>query len=70
MQDRAIICDVNRGPCFSEIGIVDGCNATMANYSGFMWRPYTGTTGADSGFIFSSSDHFAVKEIEVFEITG
>jgi hypothetical protein len=66
---RAIDCDSAWGPCFSDIGVFDGCNANNENYAANFGYVYTIDTGLDGFTFFAGSTYFTVKEIEVFEIT-
>jgi hypothetical protein len=64
---RALWCGSIWGPHFSDIVVSDDCNATNSSTSlGFT---YTNDTGLAGYTVFTGSNKFQVKEIEVFEIT-
>jgi hypothetical protein len=64
----AIVCDSESGPFFWDIGVSDNCNANSLSHT-FLGLVYTNDTGLDGNAVFTGSEHFQVKEIEVFEIT-
>jgi hypothetical protein len=68
---RAICCAAELGPCFGyggcDICVSDHCNANTGSY-GF-GHTYTNDTGLDGDTVFTGSQDFQVKEIEVFDIT-
>jgi hypothetical protein len=70
---RAIYCDSGYGPCFGcydcDIFVSDHCNANTHSHSFGFGRTYANDTGLNGRTFFSGSEHFRVKEIEVFEIT-
>jgi hypothetical protein len=72
IKHQAIFCWDKRGPCFgsfpSEIAVSDDCNTTTRCCTSLALT-YTNATGLKTDIAFRSSDHFQVKEIEVFEIT-
>jgi hypothetical protein len=68
---RAILCDSQRGPCFHDIAVSDMCNAnsdSCVDFNGFA-DSYNNDSRLDAGTVFTGSENFKVKEIEVFEIT-
>jgi hypothetical protein len=70
-RHRAISCDSRWGPCFgygNDIGIANHCNRNADSYT-FFGYSYNNDTGLDRDKFFTGSEHFRVKEIEVFEIT-
>jgi hypothetical protein len=54
------------GEC--DISVAGNCNANANSYT-FLGASYTNDTGLDEFVVFTGSDCFQVKEIEVFEIT-
>jgi hypothetical protein len=71
MKHGAIYCDSARGPCFgsSDIVVCDNCNANTRRYTSLEYV-YTNNTILHGKVVFTGSQYFQVKEIEVFEITG
>jgi hypothetical protein len=67
-KQSAIYCDSARGPCFYGMGVYDDCNANTDSYTD-LGHTYTNDTGLDGRTVFTGSEYFKVKEIEVFEIT-
>jgi hypothetical protein len=65
----AIWCDSSCGPCFRDIGVSDNCNARTDCFTRSFGRSYANDTGLAGEAFFTGSTHFAVREIEVFEIT-
>jgi hypothetical protein len=66
---RAIRCDYEWGPHFGgDIGVSDECNANTRSFT-FLGYIYTNDTGLDGMTVFTGSQGFRVKEIQVFEIT-
>jgi hypothetical protein len=64
-----ILCDSECGPFFGDdIGVSNECN-TNTESDTHLGRAYTNDTGLDGETFFTGSEHFKVKEIEVFEIT-
>jgi hypothetical protein len=69
-KDCVIRCNPGNGPHFCDVAIFDNCNAnTDSSTSGF-GVTYTNNTGLNGKTVFTGSEHFQVKEIEVFEITA
>jgi hypothetical protein len=64
----AIRCRSDRGPHFNDLWICDNCNANPASCTK-LGGSYTNDTGLYGELVFTGSDSFQVKEIEVFEIT-
>jgi hypothetical protein len=70
-KDYAMKCNSGWGPLFGcgcDIAISDKCNANTHSYTYFGYS-YANDTGLDNYVVFTSSEYFQVKEIEVFEIT-
>jgi hypothetical protein len=68
MKHQAIVCNLDRGPHFSDIGVTSECNANSKSFASYFGMSYTNDTGVDGGALFTRSKTFKVKEIEVFEI--
>jgi hypothetical protein len=72
-KSEAIYCDSGAGPIFGgypcDIYVSDDCNANTRS-STSLGISYTNDTGLDARVVFTGSENFRVKEIEVFEITG
>jgi hypothetical protein len=79
-KDEAIDCHPSSGPDFRDIHVGDNCHeCTASGYSGAgmpyllnftrLGRSYANDTGLEGSTFFTGSEGFAVKEIEVFEIT-
>jgi hypothetical protein len=68
-KHEAIICGSKSGPCFSDIGVSDNCNANTHSSISSFGNTYTNDTGLAGNMFFTGSLRFNVKEIEVFEIT-
>jgi hypothetical protein len=71
MKNFAIRCFSERGPYFgsgADFAVLDDCNANT-NSGTYFGRSYTNDTGLEGKIVFTGSNHFQVKEIEVFEIT-
>jgi hypothetical protein len=76
-EGEAIGCSSTCGPVFYDIGVYDNCNATTRSWTfnfgeSYTFRfgeKYTNNTGLDGKTFFTGSQHFQVKELEVFEIT-
>jgi hypothetical protein len=68
-RNEAIVCDSAWGPYMPGIGISNNCNSGITSVieNGII---YANDTGVDRKLLFTGSDHFQVKEIEVFEITN
>jgi hypothetical protein len=70
MKDEAIGCDSSCGPCFgSDICVHDNGNANTKSFTSLGYS-YTNDTGLHGKTVFTGSEYFQVKEIEVFEITA
>jgi hypothetical protein len=67
MKHRALHCDSKWGPCFSGIDVSDNCNTNAESHTYLGWT-YINDTGLDPKRLFTGSEKFKVKEIEVFEI--
>jgi hypothetical protein len=68
-KHQAIWCWSEGGPRFKDIGINNYCNTHTNSWTSLGFS-YTNDTGLDSKIVFTGSENFQVKEIEVFEITG
>jgi hypothetical protein len=64
----AIRCEPASGPCFGDMDVSDNCNANPFSFTN-LCDHYTNDTGLDGKTVFTGSQYFKVKEIEVFEIT-
>jgi hypothetical protein len=69
MKDKAIICRSDYGPDFYDISVWDNCNGDPDSYTSDFGGVYTNDTGLAGKTFFTGSQHFQVKEIEVFEIS-
>jgi hypothetical protein len=69
-KNQVIYCWPNRGPCFNNIGIFDECNTNSNSYAMFNGSgdTYVNDTGLDGATLFTYTQKFTVREIEVFEI--
>jgi hypothetical protein len=70
-KQRAILCCSEMGPCFGDpcdMAVRDNCNADTWSDTSLGWC-YTNDTGLSMFVVFTGSDNFQVKEIEVFGIT-
>jgi hypothetical protein len=70
-KSQAIYCRSGLGPCFGgcDLSVDDDCNP-KANSSTYLGNAYTNDTGLGAGILFTGSEYFQVKEIEVFKITA
>jgi hypothetical protein len=69
-KDWAIMCYSNHGPSFGyDVGVSDNCSANTNNWI-YLGNNYINDTGREARLVFTGSEHFQVKEIEVFEITA
>jgi hypothetical protein len=69
-SDKAIWCDLDRGPCFgNDFFVYDNCNANATSATRYFGDEYANDTGLDGTTFFTGSPSFTVKEIEVFEMT-
>jgi hypothetical protein len=67
-KHEAIRCDSGRGPVFGGgIAVSGNCNANTASWT-HLGSAYTNDTGLVGGIVFTGSQDFQVREIEVFEI--
>jgi hypothetical protein len=58
----AILCDSSsEGPFFDDMRVSDNCNANTDSF--------TSRTSAGQDSVFTGSEYFKVREIEVFKIT-
>jgi hypothetical protein len=67
-KHRAISLRSDGGPRFCDIGVADDCDISTQN-NVFFGFTYINDTGLNGNIVFTGSDRFRVKEIEVFEIT-
>jgi hypothetical protein len=64
----AIRCDSQWGPWFGgDMGVWDNCSTNMLSATN-LGNAYINDTGLDGDTVFTGSQLFQVKEIEVFEI--
>jgi hypothetical protein len=72
-KQYAIFRISSRAPVFghgqSDFCIYKNCNANIGNYTGSFGNTYTNNTRLNGRTFFIGSEQFAVREIEVFEIT-
>jgi hypothetical protein len=68
MKHRAIGCDSTWGPWFGGLRVCDNCNTNPKSFTN-LGETYTNDTGVGGRTVFTGSQFFKVKEIEVFEIT-
>jgi hypothetical protein len=68
-KGKAIYCDSTRGPCFYGLGVCGDCNTHSRNYVLNWGGCYINDTQLKPNLFFTGSEHFQVKEIEIFEIT-
>jgi hypothetical protein len=68
--DIAIFCGSGWGPRFGDIHVHDNANANRDNYTKYFGTRYANDTGLDGKTFFTGSEHYQVKEIEMFEITA
>jgi hypothetical protein len=67
-KDNALFCDSDRGPGFCDIGVLGNSNANTLSFTSCFGHSYTNDTGLDGKTVFTGSEFFQVREIEVFEI--
>jgi hypothetical protein len=67
-KQYAIYCESLFGPTFIGIYVLDNCNANSKSNTS-LGGTYSNDTGLDGKTIFTCSQWFQVREIEVFEIT-
>jgi hypothetical protein len=70
-KDHAIWCGKVRGPSFggkSDLYVCDRCNQFNSSKTSGFGDTYENDTGVEGSVLFTGSDCFRVKEIEVFEI--
>jgi hypothetical protein len=68
-KERAIICHSDWCPHFYDISVLSDCNANTKSITYLFGHSYANDTDLDGRTFFTGSEHFKVKEIEVFEIT-
>jgi hypothetical protein len=68
-KDKAICCYSGYGPDLWDICVSDNCNANVDSFTCYFGNSYTNDTGLDGKTLFTDSERFKVKEIEVFGIT-
>jgi hypothetical protein len=68
-KHTAINCHSGFGPRFCDIAVRDDCNANTNSATHLGWA-YTNDTGLNMTIVFTGSQNFQVKEIEVFEMTN
>jgi hypothetical protein len=68
MERMGLFCGSSYGPVFGHDIIVYGnCNANTGSQSS-LGCSYENDTGLDGETVFAGSNHFTVKEIQVFEV--
>jgi hypothetical protein len=67
-KKQAIICYSECGPRFCDMFVSDNCNTNSGSFTS-LGAAYANDTGLDDETVFTGSENFQVKEIEVFEIT-
>jgi hypothetical protein len=69
-KHEAIFCNPGWGPSFGygDMAVSDNCNTNTRSSTGLS-SGYTNDTGLRASVVFTGSEKFRVKEIEVFEIT-
>jgi hypothetical protein len=67
-KNQAIACWDTWGPHFWDISVSDNCNKGSSSQTGAFGGHYVNDTGLDGLTLFTGSERFTVKEIEVFEI--
>jgi hypothetical protein len=67
-SNSAVSYEPRWGPFFCDIGVSDHCNTHRDNFSS-LGEAYANDTDLDGDVVLTGSNHFRVKEIEVFEIT-
>jgi hypothetical protein len=70
--DHALYGKADRGPCFGyghNIGVVNNCNASPSNYTGYFGTTYSNDTELDRETLLTGGEWFQVQEIEVFELS-
>jgi hypothetical protein len=73
-KHKAIECDSECGPAFGggfggcDIVAQDNCNENTDSWTS-LGITYTNDTGLDNEIVFTGSQYFQVKKIEIFEIT-
>jgi hypothetical protein len=68
-KGEAILCYVSTRPVFRDIRVSNLGNTNSRSYTSAFGDSYANDTGLDGKPFFTGSQHFTVKEIEVFEIT-
>jgi hypothetical protein len=66
---EAIICGSDRGPNFLDLWIWDNGNGNSQGGTN-LGCSYPNDTGLAGEKVFTGSNHFQVKEIEMFKITS
>jgi hypothetical protein len=70
-KDEAIYCHSSKGPYFyGGSAVANDCNANTDSWTVNFGDSYANDTGLYGKTFFTGSEHFTVKEIEVFKITG
>jgi hypothetical protein len=70
----AIRCDITKGPCFGadhwgDLSIYDRCGGNNTSHTRGFGATYNNTSQMDGRTFFTGTEHFMVREIEVFVIT-
>jgi hypothetical protein len=74
-KEFAIFCAANLGPAFGngfDLSVSDNANTRTASFTHMFGWTYENTTGvggkSPASTFFTGSGHYAVKEVEVFEV--
>jgi hypothetical protein len=67
MKHRAILCNSARGPWFYDIGVSSDCNTNTRSWN-CLGSTYTNDTGLEGRRVFTNSQNFQGREVEVFQI--
>jgi hypothetical protein len=68
-KQRAICCFPSCGPVFGDMIVYGNCNTNTTNSTSLGYT-YANDTALDGWKVFTGSERFQVKEIEVFQIAG
>lgn len=66
-KQKALFCEDGYGPRFYGIAVGDECNASPRSIS-WLGLSYINDTELDGKIVFTGSETFQVREVEVFEI--
>jgi hypothetical protein len=65
---NAICSESSRVPVLGAVLVSDNCNANIDSFAS-LCGTHTSDTGLDDDVVFTCSEYFQVREIDVFEIT-